>query len=358
MKRVLVTASGGAPAVNFIRSLREAPEKFYLVGCDSNKYSLMRGDTDERVLVPPAKDPDYIPVIKDIVKTMNIDFIHAQPDIEVGVLSEHRDELGTKVFLPSRRTVDVLRDKFQSYKVWKKKGLRVPDNMLISNEEDLKKAFEKYGNDIWVREISGAAGKGSLASPTYNLAKEWINSRNGWGKFVCAERLTAQTTTWMSIFKNGDLVVAQGRKRLNWLFSDRTQSGVTGITGVGETVSDPQVDEIANEAIFAIDDKPEGIFSVDLTYDKDGIPNPTEINIGKFFTTHYFFTKAGLNMPYIYLKLAFDEDIPPIKKKINPLPSGLLWIRGMDIEPILASRKELEIFEKDLAIRRDKNYSR
>ena len=63
------------------------------------------------------------------------------------------------------------------------------------------------------------------------------------------------------------------------------------------TVSDPVVDDIAQRAIRAINPEPSGIFGVDLTYDRDGVPNPTEINIGRFFTTHQFFTAAGLNMP-------------------------------------------------------------
>lgn len=357
MKRVLITAAGGAPAINFTRSLRVAPEEFFLVGCDCDEFSLMRAETDERFIVPKATDPDYIPFIRYIIKKMKIDFIHAQPDIEVGVISQYRDALGdVRFFLPSKRTVEILRDKFSSYEIWKSKGLKVPENVLISSEDDLKRAYEKFGNDIWIRETSGAAGKGSLASPDFNTAKEWIASRNGWGRFVAAERLTGQTTTWMSLYKNGELVVAQGRKRWNWLFANRTQSGVTGITGVGETISDPQVDKIAQEAVHAVDECPNGIFSVDLTYDKAGVPNPTEINIGKFFTTHYFFTKAGLNMPYIYLKLAFDEPIPHMEKRINPLPEGLFWIRGMDVEPILATRAEIDKYKHEFVENKKRVY--
>jgi carbamoyl-phosphate synthase large subunit len=111
---------------------------------------------------------------------------------------------------------------------------------------------------------------------------------------------------------------------------------------VGETYSDEMVDRISQESIFAIDSKPHGIFAVDMTYDTDGIPNPTEINIGRFFTTHYFFTKAGLNMPKIYCDIALDGNFPNLKKRINPLPDGLIWIRGMDVEPVLTTRGELE----------------
>ena len=69
-----------------------------------------------------------------------------------------------------------------------------------------------------------------MSSPNFALAREWIESRAGWGKFVAAEKLTKQTITWMAIYKNGELIVAQSRKRINWLFPDRTQSGVKTIT--------------------------------------------------------------------------------------------------------------------------------
>ena len=59
----------------------------------------------------------------------------------------------------------------------------------------------------------------------------------------------------------------------------------------------------------------------------------TEINIGRFFTTIYFFTKAGLNMPAIYRDLALEGRHPKLERKRNPLPTGLAWVRGMDVEP-------------------------
>ena len=84
-----------------------------------------------------------------------------------------------------------------------------------------------------------------------------------------------------------------------------------------------------------------------MTYDKNNIPNPTEINIGRFFTTHEFFTKAGLNMPYIFIKTAFKESYPEIKNKINSLPENLVWIRGIDFLPILTTLEEIDKYEKE-----------
>ncbi|MEI6292024.1 MAG: carboxylate--amine ligase, partial [Chloroflexota bacterium] len=176
----------------------------------------------------------------------------------------------------------------------------------------------------------------------YDFAKIWIDQFNGWGNFTAAELLTKDTVTWLSIWYQGELVVAQTRRRLIWSFGNRTLSGVTGITGVGETYSNEAVDRISQDAILSIDARPHGIFAVDMTYDKSGVPNPTEINIGRFFTTHYFFTRAGLNLPEIYCNIALDGVFPSLAKRINPLPDGLLWIRGMDVEPVLTTRRELD----------------
>lgn len=355
MKRILVGGAGGAPSNNFIQSLREAPELFYIIGMCSDPYDLCRANTEEKYLVPYAYEEDYFAVLEAIVKETKPDFLHVQNDVEVFAISKYRDrlwELGVKTFLPKHKSVEVCIDKMKAYRKWKKAGLKVPRSILIKTEEDLRKAFEELDGKIWLRAITGAAGRHALPTENFQFAKEWISFFNGWGKFMAAERLTSQSVTWMSIWKDGELIVAQGRKRLSWAFANRTLSGVTGITRVGITISDSVVDQVAQKAIFAIDSQPHGIWSVDMTYDKEGIPNPTEINIGRFFTTHLFFTRAGLNMPYILIKLAFNEKLPPLLTKLNPLSSGLVWIRGMDFEPILTSIDSINMLKENLEKRR------
>jgi carbamoyl-phosphate synthase large subunit len=46
-------------------------------------------------------------------------------------------------------------------------------------------------------------------------------------------------------------------------------------------------------------------------------------------------------MPKIFMDIALYNEFPIIKKKINPLPTNLLWIRGMDTEPKLMTDDEL-----------------
>lgn len=118
-------------------------------------------------------------------------------------------------------------------------------------------------------------------------------------------------------------------------------SGVTGVTKVGETFADSVVDTVAQKACKAVSVEPHGIYGVDMAYDHNRVPNPTEINISRFFTTVEFFAQAGLNMPVILKDLCLHQRFPSLPSVCNPLPDGLLWIRGMDTPPLLTTEKEM-----------------
>lgn len=349
MARIQIGGAGGAPSNGFIRSLRESDREDYIIGTSCIASDLFLADVDERHVVPPALADDYPDRILSLVSTVKPDFLHLQNDYEVRAISRLRDQLKhlkINLFLPNPETVEICVNKQKSYQIWQTEGVPVPETILLKTEADLKRAFERFGNNLWLRAIEGAAGRGALPTDSYEMAKAWVDYFIGWGQFTAAAMLSKQTVTWLSIWYEGELVVAQTRRRRSWSFGNRTLSGVTGITGVGETVSDPDVDRVAQDSIFAIDRRPHGIFGVDMAYSLGGIPNPTEINIGRFFTTHYFFTKAGLNLPKIYCDIALEDKFPTLEKTINPLPDGLLWVRGMDVEPALIKAKDLDELER------------
>ncbi len=348
MAKIQVGGAGGAPSNNFIRSLRESKRSDYIIGTTCVPSDLFLADAEDKYVVPPATAANYPEKILGLIAKVHPDFLHLQNDYEVRAISRLRDkvtELGTKLYLPNTDTIENCVDKQKSYAIWQSAGVRVPETILLNKESDLKLAFDKFGSTIWVRATEGGGGRGALPADNYEFAKIWIERFKGWGTFTASELLSEKSITWQSIWHEGELVVAQTRRRRSWNFGNRTVSGVTGITGVGETCSDPLVDRIAQDAILAIDKRPHGIFSADMTYDFSGFPKPTEINIGRFFTTHYFFTKAGLNFPEIYCNIALDGEFPVLEKKINPLPDGLIWIRGMDQEPALTTVAELEKLE-------------
>ena len=344
MSRIYIGGAGGAPSNGFIRSLRESSRKDFLIGTSCVPTDLFLADVDEKFVVPPALQSGYETALVSLLKKTKPNFIHLQNDFEVRAVSRMRDalvDLNVSFYMPRPDVIENCVDKRKSYEIWKSEGVRVPETLLLKSPDDLKRAFDLLGEKIWIRAIEGAAGLGALPTDNYDFARIWIDRYQGWGNFTASKLLSENTITWLSIWHEGELVVAQTRKRLSWNFGNRTLSGVTGVTGVGQTCSEPSIDRLSQDAIEAIDGRPHGVYGVDMTYGFDGLANVTEINIARFFTTHYFFTKAGLNLPEIYCNIALDEEFPSLDNTINPLPDDLIWIRGMDSEPALTTLNEL-----------------
>ena len=355
MKKILIAGAGGAPSEGVINSLLLSEKKERILGMGSEPSDLVLSKAYEKFYVPYANTTEYKKALLKILKEEKPDLVHFQNDLEIFHASLFRDEIlatGTRIFMPSHEVIDTCVHKYKTYLKCKAAGIKVPINVLINNEHDLKAAFADLGDEqgrIWLRASSiGGGGKGALPTNNLDLAKSWIDRYNGWGDFVAAEMLTPQTVTWLSIWHEGELVIAQTRIRKGWTHGNRTVSGVTGVTKVGQTYSNPEVDRISINTIKAVDLKPHGIYGVDMAYDHQGTPNPTEINISRFFTTVLFFTKAGLNMPLMFKDIALYNEFPNLKNKLNPLPDGLLWLRGMDTEPRLMNQGEIEKEIKNL----------
>ena len=348
MAKIYIGGAGGAPSNGFIRSLRESARNDHLVGTNCIATDLFLADVDEKHMVPSALDDGYKEAFLSLLDKTKPDFVHFQNDFEVRAVSRlrhHLDQAGIRYFMPSAEVIENCVNKEKSYEIWKHEGVNVPETLLLHSPDDLRKAFDRLGDKIWIRATEGGGGNGALPTDNFDFARIWIDRYHGWGAFTASALLSKDTVTWLSIWHEGELVVAQTRKRLSWNFGNRTLSGVTGITGVGQTCSDPEIDRIAQDAIRTLGGRPHGIYGVDITYGFDGVAYVTEINISRFFTTHYFFTKAGLNMPEIYCNIALNGTFPTLDKKINPLPDDLIWIRGMDVEPVLITLGDLERLE-------------
>lgn len=349
MKKILIAGAGGAPSEGVINSLLLSPDKEEIIGMGAVPSDLILSKAQRKYIVPYANDPTYRDKLLKILNYEKPDLIHFQNDLEIYHASLLRNDIqatGTKVFMPRHEVIETCVSKWKSWQAFKNAGITVAENIFINNEEDLKHAFRELGDEngkIWLRaEAMGGGGMGSIATDDYAMAKAWIDRYDGWGNFIAAEMLESNTVTFLSIWLEGELVVAQTRKRTGWIHGNRSASGVTGVTKIGTTCSDDVVTDIAIRTIKAVDLRPHGIFGVDMAYDKKGVPNPTEINISRFFTTIRFFTEAGLNMPVIFKDLALYGKWPNLPQKINPLPDGLMWLRAMDRNPMLTTNEEIQ----------------
>lgn len=349
VKKIVVTGAGSAQSNAAINCLLMANDGEEIIGPGSDPVDLMFCQANKRYLIPHAREANHKESLLRVLAMEKPDMIHFQHDLEVWKALKFKDEieaLGIKMLVPDFETVDTCVHKYKSWLKFKEAGVKVPENIVIHNRDDLRHALTTLGDSegkIWLRAMGiGNGGKGSLAVSDFEEAEQWIDRSNGWGNFLAAELLTEKTITWLSIWVNGELIVAQTRRRNGWAYSAMSPSGVTGITKVCETCSDPIVDDVAIRSIKAVTKVPNGIFGVDMTYDRNGVPNPTEINISRFFTTIQFFAEAGLNMPKILKDIVLYNKLPTLKKKINPLPDGLLWLRSMDSLPLLTTQDQMD----------------
>lgn len=340
MKRILCTGAGGPAGINFTKSLHIAPEKVFLVGTEANGYFLNLASTNVKYKVSRAKDSSYVEELNEIIRKERVDFIHAQPDVEVEAVSENRDKIEAEVFLPSKKTVRACQDKLESAKLWKNKNVPVAKTVEVRNEQDLEKAFEELGNPIWIRARHGAGGKGSTPATNLETAVSWIEywkSRGVTWEFIAQEHLPGRNVAFHSLWREGELVTSMARERLEYIYPYLAPSGIMGTPAVQRTLHDETFNKVGTEAVLAIDRSFTGIASVDLKENASGYPCVTEINPGRMFTTSFFFSYASkilrgdyfANIPYLYVRLAFKENIPAMPK-YNILPPEVYWIRHMD----------------------------
>ena len=340
MKRILVTGAGGPAGVNFVMSLKITPEKMFVVGTEANKYFFHLASTDKKYLVPKATEDNYIGTLNEIILKEHIEFVHAQPDIEVGIISEKREELVANSFLPSKNAIRTCQDKFESARRWKKNKVPVSRFQELSDELDVDKAFEELEKPIWIRASQGAGGRGSTLAYNKETALSWIGywkSRKVDWRFIAQEHLPGRNIGFHSLWKEGELVTSMARERVEYIYPHLAPSGITGTPSVQRTIHDEEANEIGTKAVLSIDQKFDGIACVDLKENKDGVPCVTEINAGRMFTTSFFFSYASkilredhyANIPYLYITLAFEEEIPDIPR-YDILPEDIYWIRHID----------------------------
>lgn len=344
VKRVLVTGAGGSPGVNFIQSLKEAPEPIEVVAADCNAHHLQWPPVTKKHLVPPCSHPEYIEALNEIIELEGINFVHPQPDVEVAILSRHRDQLHARTFFAKRSTIEILQDKALTGALWERAGIRSRPTLVIENGEDLCAAACRLGYPFWLRASTGAGARGSTLVENLDTAIHWIGYWRARGcdwQFIAEEYLPGRDYAWQSLWQDGELVTSMARERLEYIYPHLAPSGRTGTPIVAATVHDARLNEMGIRCVKAVDPKATGIFSVDLRESVEGEPVPTEINCGRFFTTSLFFTRAGINMPYLYVKMGFGEKIPAVAP-VNPVPAGLLWLRHMDCPTVLIREEKIQ----------------
>ena len=345
MTRVLVTGAGGLAGVNFVRALRASSREYYIVGTDFSKYHILYPDVDARYLTPRHSDRSFLPRVAEIAAKERADFLHPQPSSEAYVISNHRERIPCKVFLPSAPVMRVGQDKLLSEKRLKAEGIPVAKTAPLRGRADIRAAFSKLGKPLWVRARHGAGGRLSLLCADAAEARLWIElwvKRGGarFDEFILQEYLPGRNIAWDSIWKDGRLVTSYSRERLEYPFKHISPSGITGTPSVSRIIHDPRLNDVGQRAVKAVDPRPNGAYSVDVKESSEGTPCITEVDAGKFHSTMplwgYIAVKhLGLpeyaNLADLYVRLGIGEDLRDAPPKTDLLPDGYYLLRDMDV---------------------------
>lgn len=320
---VILLGAGGTAGHNFTLCLKMAGHT--VIGLDSDALQLTAAEVDYRYH-SPTEPSAKVALLKDITERHGAEMIHAQPDGEVMFLSNHADSFPGLLSLPSASALSIARDKNLTAERLERAGVPVPDRTTLNDYS---------GGLRWMRAIVGAGSRAALPVTTKEEAQFWAGywfrkDRLKAEDFMLSEFLPGTEYAWQSVWRNGELVAAQGRIRREYLFGKLTPSGQTSTPSVAETVNHDGLNDIGERAVRALDASPNGIYGVDAKADAEGNIKVTEVNAGRFYSTSLFFASAGCNMPDLYVRRA-----EPLAKPMNPLPAGLLWVRAVDREPKL-----------------------
>jgi hypothetical protein len=345
---VLLLGAGGSAAANVLDALRRSQRDYFVTGADASPVKLHLSSADERFVIPRADAPGYLEALVVGIQKFRCEIVHPQPDPDVRAVGRLRDQLPALTYLPSQDALDLAADKLAFAARLRSCGVPIPDSVSFSSRDDVVSGTEQLLNaheTVWVRARTGAGARASLPVRTATQALAWVEwweDERGLGvnEFMAAERLPGAEFAYQSVWQDGMLIAGQARERVEYLYGHLTPSGQTSTPAVARTVSAPQVDQTAQQAILALDPSPRGVYCVDLKTAADGTVKVTEINAGRFFTTSNFFAAAGLNMPDLLMRCALGEHPTPLPS--SPLPPDLHWIRMVDMGYALVPGDELD----------------
>lgn len=344
--RILVPSAGGPGCVNLVRGLAMIPG-VTTVGCDASPHFLFAAETEARYLVPRRdREDEYLEALLSIAAREGVDFIFPNNSLDGEILARRRSEVAVSMFLPSVGAFELGENKWASFDRFRLAGLPVPRTVLVSSKKDIEQGFESLGGEVvWVRG-AGIPGKGigvaSLPARSVRQAEAWVDYWNGWGLMTLSEYLPGANLTWMAVFDHGKLVASQSRERDAYVIPHVSPSGITGAPAISHTVNRSDINEMGPRAVLAIDPAFHGPAFVDFKENQEGVACLTEINVGRFGTTHHFYSAAGANFPELVLRLAFGEGLPEWVRPFDVLPEGLYWVRTLDVGPVLVSREDIE----------------
>lgn len=347
---ILITGVGGPTPRSFAIALKRYGKyaDYHLIATDANPLSVglyMPKLFDASYLIPKASDQSYWSAIEHLIAKHAIDLAVILPEQEVLEWSKRKEEntLPCKALIPDYTLASQLFDKAEMTELLSAFNL-VPKSFTISRENVLEENTMKIPFPFWVRSASGSSGLGSLKVQSFQELKNWMLINPTVNKFLASEFLPGRNLACKLLYFEGELMRSAIAERVNYIMAKVAPSGITGNTSFGRLLNDKKVFDISEQAMEILFEKTgaskHGFFTVDLKEDENGNPKITEINVRHVAFTQCF-AAGGANLAEDTIRLLSGDKAFDTNFKLYQFEDGLIFLRDVDIEPVMMNEKDL-----------------
>ena len=296
MKKVLITGAGGAAAISVYKSLRESHVEIYMADMCDKAPGLYLVEQECRVLLPKAKDENFVEKLILICQSLNIDVLYPTVDDELLPIANNSEAFkneGIYVAISSQSSLEKCLDKYELMQTCKD---HIPLGQFAIFDDNFTASNWTY--PLILKPRSGAGSRGIVLVNN----QEQIDKLPRDPLMLVQEYLPGtEYSVDIYINQNGQCMSAVPRERI------KVDSG---IAIVSKTSIDSELSNLAKQAALATGLT--GVANIQFRRDALGVAKLLEIN-PRFSGTMPLTIAAGADMPKMVLKEAAQESLETIE---------------------------------------------
>lgn len=164
MKRILVTGAGALLGQGIIRSLRFSNLDTYIITGDPDWRASGHCLGNKSLLLPMAKDPNYIQIIERIIYQEKVDLILIGTDVELKVFAKNQQYLenmfGVKIIVSPLNVIEIADNKWETAEFLRKNNFPYPFSAMTYDKKNIEKLRSEFNYPFIAKPVDGARSFG------------------------------------------------------------------------------------------------------------------------------------------------------------------------------------------------------
>ena len=294
-----------------------------VIGLDINPASAGLYLSDRGLLCPPRSRPEeLVNFIISLAAEHKARLLFPLSTDDQEFYGENRkafEQAGIEVIVPPLEAAHISNDKLELYNFARSAGIACPDFIEVSDLDGFRKAAARLGHPErpFVLKLNrGTGGQGvKVVHPHLDPLARMLDRNNREVTYDEVESWLSRIDPWPALHLTGylpgreysvDVLTRQGRV-LSTVVRFRSAT-LYGLSLHGRVVDEPDVARVAHQAAQALNLS--YVANIQVKRDHDGTPMLMEIN-PRIPGTIGLSIGAGVNMPYLAVKLALGEEFVP-----------------------------------------------